>query len=619
MFATLALALVLPSAHAACTITPVSPASASTAVASPTFQWFGNCTQYRVRFSPSPDFARGTTTDTPWRTSRSFKLSEPTWNGYQAGAWAGGVYWKVQGRDSAGALTETTGRSLGMDPDLDDDLVSVGAGDCDDNDATVYPGATEVCDDGVDNNCDGGAPECRRSGTYSLADAETIFYGEDAGDQAGTAVEIVRDLDGDGYDDIIVSAPENTGGGTGRGAVYVFYGPVPDGPLDLSSADAKLVGVATDDSAGDAIAATGDLDGDGYGEIIVSIDAHETTSGTRITGNGTAYIFYGPVYGEQSLASADATITGEQSGSELGFQMNAQCDVDGDGNDDLLLGAPDMNGNGRLSGAAYLVHGPIYGAMSASAADMIYYGETTNETAGHSIGCGGDLDGDGFDDVVIGGDENDAGGAEAGAVYVFYGPVAGGTVNLSATTADAKIIGENAGDGAGIAISGGSDLTGDGRDDLVLSAVLADTSAANSGIIYVVDSPVTGQWELAGASIRLTGAAGEQAGTFLSQVGDVDGDGYADLLVGARRADGGAADGGVTYLFYGPLSPGERTLASADAIFQGTGSGDLSGTIGSLHGDVNGDGVDDLLIGAPNHDGTGADAGAAYLWLGTGG
>lgn len=601
-------------AHAACNINVFTPADGATLTQTPSFTWLGNCSIYRLRLSTDPSFPPAMSVTTVWRPQVAFRFDEEVWDGYQAGDWAGGVYFQVQGRDAANVLTNSATRFVSMDPDLDDDGVSQGGGDCDDDDPTVYPGAADVCGDGIDSDCSGGTDVCSAlAGTIDLSAANTIFVGEDAGDDGGTAVQIIQDIDGDGYDDVVVTGPDNAGGGSGRGAAYVFYGPVADGVLDLSTADAKIQGLATDDSVGDAVAVTGDLDGDGFGDLVVSMDAHETSGGTRISGNGTVYVFYGPVIGTTSVSSADAVLTGEADGSEFGFAINAQCDVDGDGADDLLVGAPDMSGNGRLSGAAYLFHGPLTGSYSASTdAYAIYYGEGADETAGHSIGCAGDLDADGYDDIVIGGDENDAGGVAAGAAYVYYGPVTGGTHILS--DADAKLIGENAGDGAGIAFSGGSDLTGDGRDDLAISAVLWDGFVANSGLIYVVDSPVTGSWDLSNATIRLTGSSGEQAGTFLSQAGDVNGDGQADLLVGARRADGGGADSGVAYLFYGPLS-GTRALSDADVLLVGEEPGDLAGTSGSICGDTDGDGGSDILLGATRNDRGGSDAGAAYLVL----
>ena len=611
--------VVAPAAHAACSVTLVAPADGSVQSQSPRIRWVSDCVNWRVRYSPSGAFTVADTVNSPWVAVTRYTMNEATWDGYQAGAWAAGVYVRVQGRDAAGVVTQSTVRHVTMDPNLDDDAASVAGGDCDDNDASVYPGAAEVCGDGKDNDCDGTLNTCGLSGTLDLATSDTLFVGEDAGDDAGTAVEIVRDLDGDGNDDVIVTGPDNAGGGTGRGAVYVFYGPVDLGTLDLSAADAKITGLATDDSAGDWVAYSGDLNGDGYGEIVVSIDAHETMRGTSLTGNGTVYVYYGPVYGAASLADADAAITGELPASEFGFSMSAQCDVNGDGNDDLIVGAPDMGGNGRASGAGYLLHGPVYGALSAADADAIFYGEAAAETAGHGVGCAGDLNGDGYDEVAIGGDENDAGGAEAGAVYLYYGPVTPGTYILSAATADAKLIGEAAGDGAGVAISGGSDLTGDGRDDLVIAAALADTSSANSGVIYVVDSPVVGEWDLSLAPIRLTGANGDLAGTFLSQTDDVNGDGQADLLVGARGNDEGGTDAGIAWLLYGPLATGTTALSAADLRLIGESAGDYAGSVGSIHGDTNGDGKDDILLGAPRNDAGGTDSGAAYLVLGEGG
>ena len=153
--ALLALATVPAAAHAACTVTLAAPMDGVTVSQSPTLRWTGDCVDYRVWYSPSGTF----TTDRSilrWQPRTSSRMVEGTWDSMQLGAWADGVYWKVQGRDSAGVMSFSgTTRFLAMDPDIDDDGWSVGELDCDDAAATVYPGAAEVADDGIDQDCDG--------------------------------------------------------------------------------------------------------------------------------------------------------------------------------------------------------------------------------------------------------------------------------------------------------------------------------------------------------------------------------------------------------------------------------------------------------------------------------
>ncbi len=153
------LLLSLPqAAHAACVITPSSPANGATVSQSPTVRWTGTCSAWQAQFDTSPDFSSPDHAS-PWGELRRYQIGEETWDGFQAGSWAAGVYWRVRGKEMGGAITTgAISRRMFMDPDQDDDGTSVGAGDCDDGDPTVHPGAAETCD-GADQNCDAVADE----------------------------------------------------------------------------------------------------------------------------------------------------------------------------------------------------------------------------------------------------------------------------------------------------------------------------------------------------------------------------------------------------------------------------------------------------------------------------
>jgi hypothetical protein len=169
----------LPSAaSAACTLSRTMPRDGSVGVNSPRFTWTGSadCVEYRVQWSASGTFAADVTASA-WSNRRFVQLSEAVWESRQTGPWSGGVYWRVLGRDAAGAMTVAPAAHLTMDPDLDDDLVSVGAGDCDDADPAVAPGLPDDTCDGVDNDCDLAA------------------------DEDAPVTTVYADLDGDGFGD----------------------------------------------------------------------------------------------------------------------------------------------------------------------------------------------------------------------------------------------------------------------------------------------------------------------------------------------------------------------------------------------------------------------------------
>ncbi|MCK6528813.1 lamin tail domain-containing protein [Myxococcota bacterium] len=192
--ATLLALLLLPGrAEAACAVVPTSPPDGSVQVSSPLFRWGGvDCATYRVWFSPSGTFGADRTL-TPWRTRKQYRMGEEIWDGFQAGAWAEGVYWKVQARDAEGAVAFSTVRQVVMDPDIDDDGVSVGAGDCDDDDGTVFPGAVEACN-GIDDDCDGEVdPGCPVAPVYGdLMITEVMANPARVSDAAGSWIELAH-------------------------------------------------------------------------------------------------------------------------------------------------------------------------------------------------------------------------------------------------------------------------------------------------------------------------------------------------------------------------------------------------------------------------------------------
>jgi len=334
-----------------------------------------------------------------------------------------------------------------------------------------------------------------------------------------------------------------------------------------------------------------------------------------------------------SLSGAGAAYLGEAEGDRSGTALACTGDVDGDGLDDLLIGASAAGGDGGGGagpGRTYLVLGRTTWSVldDLSAADAVFTGMTAGDQAGLALAGGGDVDGDGRVDLLIGAPGTDAAGADAGTVYLLLGrpPTHPWDGEIPLTEAEVRLQGEAAMDRAGLAVALAGDVDGDGLDDLLIGAPGNDEAGDAAGQCYLVFGREGGWPAVAtlgqGDASFLGEAGGDELGLALAGGGDVDGDGVGDLLIGAPGAAGGVGPAaGVVYLVRGDLAAGldwtpDMALGMAAGSFVGEALGDRAGEAVALPGDVDGDGLDDLLIGAPANDERGEDAGQVYLVLG---
>lgn len=474
-------------------------------------------------------------------------------------------------------------------------LTAASSGDCDDGDSTVNPGANEQWANGVDDDCDVDVDWMRAS-----AAADARLLGAAAADALGRSLTGLGDLDGDGYGDLLLAAFDADGGGATSGEAYVVLGPV-EGDLDLGTADALLLGEDAGDAAGTAVAGPGDVNGDGVPDLLIGAPG-------RGSGNeGVAYLVYGPVTGTLDLSAADAVWESGTRSANAGEALGGGFDLDGDGVVDAAIGAPGDTYGGTGAGTVYLVSGTTTGTNNVASANALIFGEDAQDGAGNALRVVSDIDGDGVADLLVAATGDDGHGSGSGAAYLLQGPLSG---SIDLATADAKLRGEGSGDSAGSALAA-DDFDGDGLADVVVGA-----SNAGTGIVYIVSSP-SGTVELSDADATLTGDGDAGAvGTSVATLGDTDGDGAADLLLGDPQYDAsGLAQAGAAWLVPGPLA-GNVSLGDSGSGLYGESTSEYLGYGVGAAGDVDGDGLDDILVGAEGNDETDTNAGIAYLLYG---
>ena len=473
------------------------------------------------------------------------------------------------------------------------------AEDCDDACDLCWTGALEVCEDGFDNDCDGWDDRCLLDGDYLMAEADATILGEEEEGLLGYEAQLSDDLTGDGMADILLEGWTNE--------VYIVSGEL-SGSSDIS--DVAVATISGDASVGEWLAYSspiGDIDGDGYrdlslyashdktvrvflGPIIgaLSITEHDyaiasgETAGLEtkaymgfhtgdLDGDGSddlllaasstqpdtwhdggVALFYGPITVDTSLAAADVFWSSGESEQKLGSSVSTG-DLDGDGIMDAVIGAPsywELSANSR----AYVLYGPLTAGGdlggSAGVEDAYLAGERQDWT-GAALAASSDLDGDGLADIVISASHISAEHLlpeGAGAVYVLYGTVSGQVELLE--QADAMICGTSSGDGLGGDLDVG-DIDGDGLGDLAARAGEVSSGPADAGAIHIFYDAPSGILSSTDADVVLSGNAEDDYAIALSTAADVDGDGFADILVGAWGDDSNASKAGAAYLFYG--------------------------------------------------------------------
>jgi hypothetical protein len=413
----------------------------------------------------------------------------------------------------------------------------------------------------------------------------------------GFSVSTAGDVNGDDYSDVIVGAYGFTNGQIEEGRVFVYHG-------SATGLSATTNWTAESDQPyshfGRSVSAAGDVNDDGFNDVIVGAYIYDNDQNDE----GRAFVYHGSSTGLSEIANW--SVESDQSGSEFGLSVSCAGDVNGDGFSDVVVGAPGYDNGQANEGRTYVYHGSVSG-LSATA-NWTAESNQENSHFGFSVSTAGDVNHDDYYDVIIGAYLFDNGQEDEGRVFVYNGSASGLSISANWTAECDQI---NAYYGCSVSTAG--DLNIDGFSDVIVGAYLYDNGTTNEGRVYVYYGSSSGlssavNWT---AESDLTDS---YFGYSVSSAGDVNNDGFPDLIIGAYRLSNGQLAEGKAFVYFGStnqisLHPDWTGICDQEYARFGF---SVSGA-----GDVNNDGFDDVIIGAPTYSNGQSEVGKVFVYYGS--
>ncbi len=424
--------------------------------------------------------------------------------------------------------------------------------------------------------------------------------GDGPGSYFGCSIAGAGDVDGDGYADVLVAQLYNNPE-PGEGRVVLYQG-CAEGLEGSPSWSAE--GNNPECDFGGCVGTAGDVNGDGLSDVCIGAMTYMLPDSTRV---GRAYVYYG----SRSGLPAEPTWTteGDQADCLLGIVAATAGDVNGDGFSDVLVTAVRYSGAFSHAGRAWVFHGS--GDLPRKSAGWAIDSNQTGANFGFAVANAGDVNGDGFDEILVGAPNYDNGQSNEGAAFLFLGHGAGPSILpdwwAESNQAEADF---------GMSVAGAGDVNGDGYDDVLVGSPSYDGSLSNEGAAYLwygtaggapMGTPANAAWSCAGE------VANAGCGYSVSSAGDTDGNGYADVIIGMPGYTNGQSMEGKAALYRG-FATGLSETASWS--IEGDQTNALAGFVVDGVGDMNADGYCDAAVGAPYYDATFTDEGIAWYFRG---